>query len=215
MRALARVSDQPPTPPRSPATGYTTTARHPPEKLRYPPRQPTSDRPRPPPIHGLRIARSCRSLASLCTGHERRYLSCLPGLGPGETRSQPPILSNASNSRCSAAVSGGCASMSASRPSGTYCDQHTGSAAPLGWSSTRQSMFSSSGGLITGGVGGSRQLVSNTCSTLLLAVRLSKFRRAVGGGRQLGLSAHVAVGGSVGPRNRLRCDGAQPDDCGL
>jgi hypothetical protein len=58
------------------------------------------------------------------------------------TRSQPPTRSNASNSWCFVAVSAGCASKSASRPSGTYCDQRTGSAVSTGRSSTRQSMIS-------------------------------------------------------------------------
>src|ERR687887_665478 len=54
------------------------------------------------------------------------------------TRSQPPMRSKASNSRCSGSVAAGAANRSASMPSGTYSDQRTGSAPgvaePVRWS---------------------------------------------------------------------------------
>ena len=46
------------------------------------------------------------------------------------TRSQPPMRSKASNSRCSALVCAGWASMSANNRSGRYSDQRTGPAVP-------------------------------------------------------------------------------------
>lgn len=77
-------------------------------------------------------------------------------------RSHAPIRSSASNSRCSGADGAGCVSKSASRPSGRYSDQRTGSEAP-GRSSTRASI-TSSGGATAGGGGHSGGRVSNTCS---------------------------------------------------
>lgn len=129
------------------------------------------------------------------------------------TRSQPPTRSNASSSWCFAAVSAGCASMSASRPSGTYCDQRTGSAVPTGRSSTRQSMISFSGGSDYRWRRRTQTASIEHVFDTTPAVRLSKSRHAVGA-PQLGLSTHAAVCGLGGSRNRLRCDGAQPDDCG-